>query len=83
MTAQLSTLNSQPALSEDPLTWPVLQEICLATKAGVLHNIRLYVIPEIPGITREQRKQLDDAVSNRFAQLNAAHPAINRKPRWS
>jgi len=74
---------SATLLHENPMTWPVLQEISMATSASVLHDIRRNVIPEVVGITSAQRGELMEAVHNRFCQLNAEHPTVNRKPRWS
>jgi hypothetical protein len=86
-TDEAGVSSSRPAsgtraeLLENSLTAPILEFIAQAQDAHQLFHVEQFRIPHCIGITDEERKGLNQAVRDRFCELNA-EAAGEQKPRW-
>jgi len=70
------------AAAANPVGAKLLKLIYATSSAANLNRISIGDIPEAEGLSEEEREALQQAVSLRFCNLNAAAMAHHDKPRW-
>lgn len=67
-------------IAECPICAPVIEAIADAQDAHQLLHLFRVIIPQLHGVTEEQRQALVELLDRKFSRLNGQ--AVNQKPRW-